>query len=1001
MKSKVFLLILCGAALALDILAAPAQTQAAAPAAAPAPVHAARRGAGTVTGTVADDTGGVIPNATVTLLDSSGEARTVTTQGDGSYTFDHVAPGNYSVTAEFSGLIQAGAILVQITGAKTVTSNIVMKVQMQKQEVTVAGESNTQINVDPSQNGGALVLKKEDLESLPDDPDDLQQDLQALAGPSAGPGGGQIYIDGFTGGRLPPKESIREIRINQNPFSAEFDRLGFGRIEIFTKPGSDKFHGQGLYSISDSIWNARNPFLNTSPPFRTQLASGNVSGPINKKASFFFDIERRWIDDNGIINAQVPATAYPFAVSNLQEFYPTPQRRTTMSPRVDYQLNGNNTLSMRYTYLENLATLNGIGQFDLPNNGFRNVERQQSGVVTETAVLSPKVVNETRFMFMNDRTNNDQLSLLPTLTVATAFTSGSANVGDSYVIRNTYELQNYTSVAAGAHSLKFGLRLRGSQIFDRSQNGFLPSYTYAGSSSAPVLDANLNPTGAMAPLSSIQQYQRLLLLQAAGATPATILADGAGASQLSLTAGQPYAQLNQWDWGPYFQDDWRVKPNFTLSLGVRNEGQTNIHDKNDWAPRIGYAWAPGKAGANGRSKTVFRGGFGMFYDRFQDTNILNTLYYNGVRQTSYTLQNPSFIYPAIPDVSALTAINSTRIYQIDAHLHSPYVIQTAVGVERQLAKNTTLAVNYTNSRGVHELRTRDINAPDPFANGATLYGPSSLQLYNYESTGYFRQNQLITNFNSRIGSWLNLFSFYSFSHAHSDTDGLGTLPANQWNLAEEWGRSAMDIHHRLFLGGSVSTDVLGNHAKWLKGIRLAPFITARSGMPFNITVGSIDPVTGLMTARPTLAPAVGAGVFSTAYGLLNSSPQAGQAVLVRNAGDGPSQVSFNFRLSRTWGFGTTKFSGLAGGARANQGGRGMGPRGGMGGIFGDTATEHRYNLTLSVNARNAFNHENLNNPIGSLLSPRFLESTGIAGGFGPEATSSENRRIDLQLRFQF
>ena len=116
------------------------------------------------------------------------------------------------------------------------------------------------MDVDPENNAGAIILKDKDLEALSDDPDELMSELQALAGPSAGPNGGQIYIDGFTGGQLPPKASIREIRINQNPFSAEYDKLGYGRIEIFTKPGTDKFHGQ-LFLIGNTAgFNSRNPF---------------------------------------------------------------------------------------------------------------------------------------------------------------------------------------------------------------------------------------------------------------------------------------------------------------------------------------------------------------------------------------------------------------------------------------------------------------------------------------------------------------------------------------------------------------------------------------------------------------------------------------------------------------------------------------------------------------------------------------------------------------------
>src|ERR1700749_672012 len=124
----------------------------------------------------------------------------------------------------------------------------------------VTDEAAAALSVDPAANAGAIVIQGKDLEALSDDPDELQSDLQALAGPSAGPNGGEIYIDGFTGGTLPPKSSIREIRINQNPFSAQYDKLGYGRIEVFTKPGTDEYHGQFYLMGNDSVFNTSNPF---------------------------------------------------------------------------------------------------------------------------------------------------------------------------------------------------------------------------------------------------------------------------------------------------------------------------------------------------------------------------------------------------------------------------------------------------------------------------------------------------------------------------------------------------------------------------------------------------------------------------------------------------------------------------------------------------------------------------------------------------------------------
>ncbi|MGH9582155.1 MAG: beta-sandwich domain-containing protein, partial [Bryobacteraceae bacterium] len=308
--------------------------------------HAARRSApreaGIVRGTVTDPTGAIIPDAKVALTNASGQTlRRTETSADGAYTFRGVIPGTYSVIATYSGL-QQSPLAVSVTAGHSARANIVMTVQVQQQELTVNGGPSNQLNTEPANNATALVLKQSDLDALPDDPDDLQADLEALAGPGAGPGGTQFYIDGFTGGQMPPKSSIREIRINTNPFSAQFHSLGYGRIEIFTKPGTDRLHGSGYFDMSDDIWNARNPFLSVSPSFRTEIFGGNVSGPINKHASFFIDVQRRNIDDNGVVTATIPAPNF-LGTQTASSFYPTPQRRTRLSPRIDYQIGANNT----------------------------------------------------------------------------------------------------------------------------------------------------------------------------------------------------------------------------------------------------------------------------------------------------------------------------------------------------------------------------------------------------------------------------------------------------------------------------------------------------------------------------------------------------------------------------------------------------------------------------------------------------------------------------------
>lgn len=996
---------------------------------------------GTVRGTVKDDTGGIIPGATVTLTAPNAKAITGTTQADGSYVIRNVPAGSYTLTATYPNLQQPTPLTVVVKAGQPAAANVVMTVQEQKQEITVTDTTENQVSVDPANNQSALVLKQEDLDALPDDPDDLEADLEALAGPAAGPGGNQIYIDGFTGGALPPKASIREIRINSNPFSAEFDKLGYGRIQIFTKPGSDKFHGQGYYDISDDVWNSRNPFLSVNPPFKTQLFGGNVSGPLGKHASFFVDVERRNIDDNGIITASIP-TFNLLSSESYQSYYSTPQRRTSLSPRVDWQLGANNTLSFRYRYLENDHLLTHIGSFDIPNltvgplsyasNGYSQSTNEQTAQIVETAVLSTHVVNETHFEFDRTYEGTTSSSTTPELDVSQAFVAGGSGYSapgypHSYDLQNYFELQNYTSVTWGAHVTKFGLRVRTTALYDSTPQNFNGEYAFLGGTFKLLNPTTLQPTGATGTLTSIQQYLITEQLLTSGVPLNIINSYGYGPSKFTIDEGNPYIGLTQSDFGPFVQDDWRVLPNLTLSLGLRYEAQTNIHDYNDWAPRVGVAWAPGqKSGGRGasRPKLVVRAGWGFFYDRLPISDVLTARRYglDSNSQITYTLDNPQIYNAAfsiVPPQSELTLTNTAQYYLIDNNFKAPRLMQTVVGIDRQLFSRTTLSINLMDSRGVHEMLTDDINAPIPsfgylppgtsetvggergLANSNTVgvrpYGDIG-DLYDYQSTGIYKQFQAMVNVSSMVGRWLTLFSHYSYNQAHSDTDGLGTVPADPYNIAADWGRAALDIHHQLFFGGSFTY-------RW--GLRFSPFLVVHSGTPFNITTGTDLYLQGLVTptARPEPVPAGTPGAVDTPIGYLNPYPLVGAPIIERNFATGPGFIGLNLRVSKTWGFGTTHFEGPSGGARAGGGGYGGhgggGGFGGPGGMFGGSSSEHRYNVTLSANARNILNHENLNTPNGALTSPYFFQSTGITGGYGAEATASNQRRLDLRLQFTF
>src|SRR3984885_14458069 len=619
--------------------------------------------AGIVHGVVTDESGALVPGAKVTVSNAAGPVKSATAGNDGAYSVAGLDAGTYTVQATLPGFQQLKPASVELRGGtQTATLDLQLTVAAEKQEVTVQENAGPQVSVDPSQNAGALVLRGADLQALSDDPDDLQADLQALAGPSAGPSGGQIYIDGFTGGTLPSKDSIREIRINQNPFSPEYDKLGYGRIEILTKPGTDKLHGNVNADFGDAIFDARNPYAAQKAPFLQRNFGGSLSGALGKKASFFIDVQDRDIDNGNIINGfQLnPTTLQPAAFNSV---FSAPQNRFRISPRIDYQLSQNNTLTVRYGYTRNDLQDQGVGNLTLLTRAIHGLDTDHTVQIIETAVLSTKVINETRFQLYH--TEEDQLAgtELPGVTVAGAFNGGGGQVGKTTDTENHYELQNYTTVTAGAHTWKFGVPPRAVTINNFSPQNFTGSYFFNGAY-APILDANNQP---VAPgvtcnqadpdpadcslLSSIQVYARTLQLQQAGLNPFAIQQLGAGPSQFTITQGIALANVNQVDVGAFVGDDWRVKPNLTLSLGLRFETQTNIHDWHDWAPRIGFAWAPGQGRNNPRPKTVFRGGFGIFYDRVSEQDTLTADRYGSLQQQYVIPQSAVNPIPFLVDPS--------------------------------------------------------------------------------------------------------------------------------------------------------------------------------------------------------------------------------------------------------------------------------------------------------------------------------------------------------------
>ena len=486
------------------------------------------------------------------------------------------------------------------------------------------------------------------------------------------------------------------------------------------------------------------------------------------------------------------------------------------------------------------------------------------------------------------------------------------------------------------------------------------------------------------------------------------------ATQLTYTIGTPPLVVNTFDAGLYYQDDWRLHPNITLSYGLRFETQTGIQDHADWAPRLGFAWGVG-GGKSASPKVVLRGGFGIFYDRFLEAQILEAERLNGIRQEQFVIENPQC--PSLASFSSCTGAVvpvTPTIYQISPRLHAPYTLQSAISAERQLTKSSTLSVTYLNSRGFDQLLTINGNAPFPGTPCNPICPTVTENRYQYVSEAVFRQNQLIANTNWRVGSKVQLFGYYVLNYANSDTSGVSSFPSNSRNISADYGRASFDTRNRVFFGGSFALPL---------SFRLSPFMIASSGSPFNITTTNDLNNDSIFNDRPGLVsratcstvvtPTPPSTTFCTPLGTFDAAPTASEKIVPINYRTGPSHFVLNLRFTKTFGFGPTKSApqGLGGGPVVVGGGRSRGGGGGGGGgqrggpLFGGgpmgipSGSDRRYNLTFGVTARNLFNKVNFANPSGILGSRLFDQPNALQTG--PFSNSAANRRIDLQVTFSF
>ena len=892
-------------------------------------------------GVIKDENSALIVGAKVTV---TGEGANQETQTDaqGQFRFAGLKPGTHLLKIAAKGFaayeqsldLQIRSAPLSITLYPTVKENVTVN------------DDPEQAAMDPERAAGTMVLKEVEIAALPDDPDELYFRLQVMATSAGGTtGGATVTVDGFiVHGRLPSRGSIREIRINPDLYSAEYDKAPYrgGRIEILTRPGAEAFHGSGFLNFNEASLNARNAFALIKPASSTRRYGFDFGGPIvAKKSGFFINLERRNINEPGSIKALVLDSSFHDAP--LSQNVPAPTSLTVGSGRFDWQANIRNTFTVRYDFNENSLQNQGIGGFNLTSRGFDIDTVEHTLRVTGTTVLGTAMVNEARLGITSLHVRREAASNAPAILVPGAFLGGGATAQSQSSNDLHLEVGDNFSLVIGKHKLKLGTQILGLLSNDTRSEDFNGTFVFGGGF-APQLDLHnqiiSGPGGPVfVTISGLEQYRRTLLALPGGVP-----------TRFSMTSGDPTVHVNQWLFSAFAQDEWKFRRNIAISMGLRYEGQTNPGDKLSLAPRLGVAYSADK-----KQHWILRAHVGLFYSRIPDSLAFDVQRLNGQRERQIIINHPSFPNP-LSGGGVSSGIGTIRELQPGITPGASWQMQFAV--EHQLPHGWKLNFGQSYSIGRSVLRTVNINSPIlPLANAMidplTALRPLGINenILQYQSTGETRGPVTFIGINQINHKRFNLFSGYLYFHLRSNADTPETAPQSVSTQAGEWARPFWESTHRAFIAGTVLLP-------WK--LRASPSLSAASGTPFNITTGIDNNGDGNFTDRPGFVNAAGAGAIATQFGVL--TPLVINGNVSRNLGTNPPTITLDLNVAREFAMGAT-----------------------------NAPKDGRYKLIVNVRSSNLLNHVNVTGLNGVLTSPFFDRANSAAPA----------RKIEFGARFTF
>lgn len=840
----------------------------------------------TLSGRVEDSSGAIIQGAAVTIRNVETNATQTTVSDDeGRFRFPYLKVGSHELVLEKSGF---GRLTRQLT--LTVGQTVDLPLKLAVVDVAESVDVTTDLpGVESTRTQVAETLLPREIDDLPlngrnyldlaaltpgvtrSNPTANQRFPETSAVPGSGLSiTGQRFInngfvvDGLSAnddaadlpGTFYSQDVIREFQVITSGGIAEFGRASAGFINIITQSGTNNFRGRVYGYLRNQRFDARNPLASTTDPLTQGQYGISFGGPIVKNRTFFFsNFEQTRLNNATVITiANTNVTAVNNRLDQIN--FSGPRISTGIVPtgfdtsnllfRVEHQFNRSSQFSARYSLYEidsinarNVGGLNAVSRGTALNN------RDQTITASNVATISSRTINETRFQYTHSRLGapvNDTVG--PAVNISGVASFGTATFSPTQRDLDTYEVVDTITTHRGDHSIKAGigyLHNRVNIIFPGALQG-----VYAFSSLANFL-ANRYTT-----------FQQAF--------------------------GAPSQEQANPNIGFFAQDEWKVNPHLTINAGLRYDAQflpdPVTTDANNFAPRLGIAYAPGDR------KTVLRANFGIYFDRIPLRATSNAFQRDG---TKYEVAVLSFGQPGAPifpqTLPEFPANLLVGITTIDPNIRNSYDEQASVQLERELSPSTSLSVGFLHTRGLHIILSRNLNVPTaPASAGVPNLGrpdPRFANVGRFESSGESDYNGLVVSLNRRFQRWYGVRAAYTLS---KNTDNAGNAfffsPQDNSNLSGEWGPGDNDQRHRLALSGTFEIprgDFDSATRRALSGFQMSYIFSYGSALPFNTILGNDRNFDTNSNDRP-----VGVG---------------------RNSGKGFDFASLDLRLSRRFRLG--------------------------------------------------------------------------------------------------